>query len=350
MAAPKVSLYIEGKEFANWSRFSITFSLDSYTVVSFDAPFEPSRSEFRETFRPFSYKEITVEIDGVLKFTGYLMHVRPESSPERRRVIVEAYTKPGVLSDCHSPEGVFSTLEMRKLKLSEIAGKICQPYSVDVVVEGDELGTFDKVKCEEDQTVHEFLAPLAKQRLFVMNDTPDGKLRFWRAEAGAPVATLEEGLPPLGRVTPEFNPQEHYSQITAITDAKRGRKGAKHTIRNPLFIDPLRAFNFRVTDAEPSEAPGAAGSKLSSMYANIVKYKIELPTWRLPPGDEGSDLYDVNQTIKVKAPSAMIYDYYDLLTSQITLTQEEDRHSMSAVLSLPGSWSFTFPEKYPWGE
>ena len=65
----QVSLLIDKKLFAYWSDLEIKLSIDSFDTVGFSAPFEPDRQEFRETFRPFSFKPIQVLVAGEPIFT-----------------------------------------------------------------------------------------------------------------------------------------------------------------------------------------------------------------------------------------------------------------------------------------
>lgn len=66
---------------------------------------------------------------------------------------------------------------------------------------------FRRVRVKPDERPFVVLAELAKQRNVVINDMPDGTLRFWQsAKAGEPVARFVEGLPPIGDVAPRFQP------------------------------------------------------------------------------------------------------------------------------------------------
>ena len=60
----EISISIEGETFRHWTEIEISVAFDGHALVSFSAPFEPDEIEFRETFRPFSFKEIEVLLGG----------------------------------------------------------------------------------------------------------------------------------------------------------------------------------------------------------------------------------------------------------------------------------------------
>lgn len=97
------SILIDGEEFVQWESVVIERGLDRIETVSFDAPFDPEREEFRRIFRPFSYKPVEVFVGDTRIFSGTMVDVSPTLSEDRRTVSTESYSLPGVLSDCTPP-------------------------------------------------------------------------------------------------------------------------------------------------------------------------------------------------------------------------------------------------------
>ena len=67
----EVAVLIDGQRFRFWENIRITRSIDAMDILEFTAPFEPDQKEFRETFRPFSYRPIVVTVGGGVLFTRH---------------------------------------------------------------------------------------------------------------------------------------------------------------------------------------------------------------------------------------------------------------------------------------
>jgi prophage tail gpP-like protein len=342
-----VSIVIGTKKFEKWSSATITRSIDTYSTVHLSAPSEPENQEFRDTFRPFSYTPIQAQIGGFFQVTGYLIDILPNSTPEEYTVEGTGYAKPAPFGDVTMP-GDFRPLEFKGLKLNQIAEQIAAPFGVDVVFEADQGAKFDKVKLEPGDKIQDFLVGLAKQRKLVINDTEKGELRFWQSvEPGNPVADFTEGEQPMVRITPQFNPQAYYSEITAIADKKRGIKGSQYTVKNPWLTDVVRPFTFNVDDTEAADVPAAAAAALGRMFGEAAGVVLDdIPTWRDPQGE----LFKPNTTVTLVAPHSMIYRRTEYIIRDVTRRREADKKTTSLKLVLPGAFSGEVPESLPWIE
>jgi prophage tail gpP-like protein len=349
-----VTVRIAGVEYANWEDLEITSSIDNHATVGFNAPFEPERRAFRETFRPFTFKPLELDVDGERLFTGTLVDVNPRAVPTTRRVAISGYSKAAVLADCTIPPALLP-FETNGLSLRQIAQRLIAPFGLDVVVTAPEGTPFRRVntksravdgKAESDQKVQDFLAELAKQRVLILSSTKLGDLLMQESvKTGHPVAFLEEGHPPLSEVIPTFNPQSYYSEITGYTSHKRGQTGAKYTERNQrLAGGVLRPYGFRLDDVEKADAPAAVRAKLGRMYAGFCSYVLNLPTWR----DANGKIWEPNTTITVKSPSAMIYNPYEFLIRDVALKRRGDEKTASLGVVLPGAFSGEQPATLPW--
>lgn len=336
-----------GDFFGFWSDVEIKRSIDDYSQVSFSAPFEPERAEFRETFRPFSFKRLECLINLEPRFTGMIVNVDPPLKPEERRVTVTGYSRPAVYTDVTAPVG--SKLEFQGFTLRQIADAIGKPFGIGVDVIGDDTGTpFKKVKLDADKKIQEFLADLAKQRNLVIADTWDGRQLFWRSiEPGRPRARFVEGEAPLGKVTPKFDPQNYYSDVTGFGKRKKGYGPSKWTAHNHWLEAPRRPLTFKLEDSERADVPEATLARLGRMFANMASWTIEdLPGWR----DNYGEIWEPNTTIALKAPSAMIYNEVELLIRDVTLRQTANVESATLEVVLPGAFNGKIPTFLPWDE
>jgi prophage tail gpP-like protein len=342
---PAVSILIDGKQVSGWSDLEITDSIDAFSTVGFTAPFEAERREFRELFRPFSYAPVRVFVGTEALFTGTLLGVNPHAEPDRRWVEVTAIAMPGVLEDCTAPASALPH-EFRKVTLADIAQKVLKPFQIDTDFRNGSGPAFDRVKIDEEKKLIEFLINLAKQRSRLLSNNTEGQLLCWQPVApGNPVARLRQYEPPIGKVEAEFFPQEYFSEITAYSGAKRGRKGSKYTELNPFLRDVLRPTSFKLDNTEKGDSPAEARSKMGRMLANVAAYTIDdIPTWHTADGQ----LFTSNTTALVTAPDAMIYSEYELLIRRVRRKQDADKWTLGLDLVLPGSFTGDMPQTLPW--
>lgn len=340
-----VGVVIDGTEFRHWSELEIALSIDQFSTVSFTAPFEADRREFRQTFRPFTFKPLKVTLGGQAMFTGTLVGVHPRAEANSSSVEVNGYALAGVLDDCTAPAAT-APHEFKKLKLGAIASAVCKPFGLTVQMRDDAGSRFEKVKLEEDRKVLDFLIELAQQRNLVITNTPDGMPMFWKSvTTGSPVARLNGNESPITTVSASFSPQEYYSEITGFAGARRGRRGGKWTERNRWLSNVLRPLSFKLDNTEKGDAPEETRAKLGRMFANAASFTIDnLPTWRDPSGD----VWAPNTTVMLLAPNAMVYRETELLIRKVTLRQRADSRTASLELCLPGVFSAEVPPSLPW--
>lgn len=353
--AEDVTLLIRGKEWRFWNDIEINRSIDTHSTCGFSAPFEVERTEFRETFRPFSFAPLAVTVNDQRLFTGTMIDVQPRLESDSRTVQISAYAKAAVLEDCNIPANR-APFEASGLSLRQIAERLADPFDVAVVLGVPDPAAFKRVntktrtldtKLESDQKIQDFLSDLARQRGLVISDNVWGDLLFWKSvEPGNPVARLEEGQPPILSVVPTLNPQAYYTEVTGFRLAKRGSAGSAYTQRDRLAGGVLRSLSFKLDDIEKGDVPGAVAAHVGRMLANSVSYVVNVPTWRDPKGK----LWAPNTTIILKAPSAFVFRDYEFLIRDVVFKKSVDSMTASLGLVLPGVFSGEPPATRPWDE
>lgn len=371
----RMSLKLDSQQVDFWSECELSRSIDGYSTVSFMAPFEPDRKEFRKTFKPFSFKPTQLFIGSSKVFTGTLIDVDPDSDKDASSVKVSCYARPAVLHDCEPPDSAYP-LEFNEMDIVQIASKICGSFGFSASVEqqsivrdgslidlefikkaqrrgkrggliGGKGSKFARLALQPGDNPQEFLAGLAKQRGVVMTDDPDGNLLFRNSvSAGSPVMTIAAGAQPVVAVKAAFNPQDYFSEITAFTPSTRLRKGDKWTAKNPRLSGVIRPTSFKPDDTDKSEAQQAALAKLGRMFGNMVSWTLSLPTFLDPSGK----LLEPNTTIRITAPNAMIYTETELLVRNVKMKQNANETSSELNLVLPGAFSGEIPDSFPWDE
>lgn len=342
----EVTLLIEREEFTGWESVDINLWLDAYASVGFSAPFQADQKEFREAFRPFSFKPLELLVDDKTLFNGTSVGINPASAADKSVVGVSGYSLPGVLQDCNEPPSALPT-EFKRQNLRDIAQALAAPFGLEVDFRAPVGALFDKVKLDITGAPHDFLAKLAKQRNIVLSSNQDGGLLCWQSEPpGRPVARLKDFEEPVTNVSATFSPQAYFSEITGFATPRKGRKGSKFTAPNPFLESILRPNSFELGDTETGDAEEATRAKLGRMFANMAAYTVEVATWRDPQGK----LWEPNTTVTLNAPNAMVYGEFEFLIRSVTLHQDKDKTTASLGLVMPGAFSGETPEALPWEE
>lgn len=344
----ELSIEIDGKEFRFWTAMELSLVFDGHSSVSFAAPFEPESAEFRETFRPFSYKQTRVLLGGELLFTGTMIDVAPEVTPESRTVNVTAYAKAAVLQDVTPPASAHP-LEFNKLKLLQIAEKLLSPFGLTASLGpgADEGARFERVKLDPKDKIQDFLVDLAKQRGLILGSDPEGNVVLKVERSTGQVHALRDSEHPVTGVSVSFAPQEYYSEVTVIAKAKHGKKGGKYTVKNPFLPGVNRPIVIELDKTEPGDVKTVASARLGRMFANAMTFEVDVAAWRNPDGD----LWMPDQRISLTAENIMLYRPTELVVRGAKLVSEPDKsRHVSLACVLPGSFTGELPESTPWSE
>lgn len=362
----EVTLLVAGQEFRHWSEVQLVLSVDSFDTIAFSAPFDVSIPGFKEAFKPFAFQPIGVDVGGVRLFTGTMMSVNPEITNSSKQVRGNAYSLPGVLNDCTAPSSLFDKgLGFFNQNLRDIAKTLCAPFGIGVVFDDDPGPAYGNFYSKDapgpawgDTTsvptlkpgkkILAFLVGLAKERGFLITNTPEGELYFRKADVGAAsVATLRQGLSPLVTVTPQFNAQDYYSHITARPPTFYGMGGIPVVAVNPRLKGVLRPFTYNPADGVVgADVKKAVESKMGRMFANAAPYTVTVSTWSTPAGG----LWQPGDTVTIHAPDAMVYKPYEFVIRQVTLSRSAKEETATLGLVVPGSLAGKNPEGMPWDE
>jgi len=340
----ETAILIDGKRFRFWETVSFSRQIDTIDTIEFTAPFNVDQIEFRDAFRPFTYKAVDLFIGGIKLFTGTMLSPVPNLTPTSSKITVQCYSRPGVLMDCSSPASAFP-LEFNDQKLEEIAAKIVKPFGLSVEFLADSGAIFEQVAAKPEKKPFEFLSGLAQKRNLVISNTSEGKLLFWRSvPAGSPVAKLEQGQSPVISVDPTFKPQEFFSSITGIEPASIGFAGGKYTVKNDNLPDVIRPLTFELADTQNADLKNSVEAKTGRMYGNAANWAANLSTWRNP----NKNLWEPNTTIILKAPNAMIYTDFEFLIRSVNFSKDGSSERATLNLVLPGSFEGKIPKVLPW--
>ena len=338
------AILIDGKRFKFWDKIRFTDALDNLDTVEFSAPFDVDIPNFKETFRPFSYKSVVVTSGGEPIFTGTMLTPVPVVENNSKIISVSCYSTPGVLNDCTPPASSFP-LEFNNQGLQDIIATMVSPFGISVDFQADQGAVFERVASEPGKKVLAFIIDLLKQRNLILTNDSKGKLVIWKSvETGNPVARLEQGSSPVLSVTPFFTAQEYYSHITRVEPVIVGLAGSQFTVKNPHLPGVVRPLTFNAPDTIDSTVKSAVEAKTGRMFGNLVAYSVRVATHRTPNGSR----WQSNTSIILRAPDAMVYNDYEFIIRSVDFEADSKTETATLNLVLPGSFSGEIPSKLPW--
>ena len=337
----EVAVSVAGNRFRFWESIEIERALDAVDTFKLSAPMG---GPVAGGFVPLSFAPASISVGGALLFTGTVVTVDPDLSPDAKRIAVGGYSTPGVMGDCTPPASSFP-LEFRGQSLSRIAKTIASPFGVSVVFDSDPGAAFDLVACDKETNALPFLIDLAKKRGLLVSSTPAGALRFYAPTAtGTPVARFRQGVPPFQGVAVTIAPQGFYSSVTGVRASLIGRRGGQYTARNPMLPGVVRPYTFALDDTDTGTIRAAVLAKIGRMFGAVASYSTTLPTWRTPAGN----LWAPGDLVTIYAPDAMINHEYTLMVRAVTFARTKQAATVALELVLPGSFSGLVPERMPW--
>lgn len=344
----ETAVMIDGTRFRFWDSVTIRRAVDEIDSLDLTAPFDSNAPGFRETFRPFSYKDTVVTVGGEALFTGTAVALDTSLENTGRTAALRAYAKPGVLNDCMPPASLFP-LEFNGADIREIAESLTAPFGVGVDFSGEaEPGpVFERLACEPGRTVLDFLTEPAQQRNLIIASDVEGNLLFRRPSTPAqPSARLSQGVSPVTGVSSRFTPQSYFSHITALEPAGAAKKGSQYTVKNERLQGVTRPFTFTARDTDGGDIAAAADAKAARMFGNMASYSVDVATWR----DASDSLWEPGAAVELIAPDVMIYTPYMFMIRAVTFNRGGNETTATLELSLPGAFGGEQPERLPWEE
>lgn len=342
-----ISILIDNNLFSFFTNYNITFDIDTFDTFSFSAPFDEMIEIYRESFRPFSYKPISVYYGKELILTGVLLAPDSSVEPSRKELTISGYSKPGILNDCMMPITSYP-LEFNNQTLERITSILCEPYGIQYNFLSSSGNPFDKVSIEIETNIFSFISELSKQRGLLISNDEYGKIIFWQSSFSNPVASFKQGELPFLSCKSSFDYQSFFSHITGVTPTTFDKDSAKYTYENKYLTSQgiLRNYNYIANDIQGSDIKKAVLSTAGRMFGKCASYELTVQGNR----DRNGNLYKKNTFITLLAPGSMIYNETKLLIKSLTMNKGIDGTTTSFSLVLPGSYTGEIPEVFPWEE
>jgi prophage tail gpP-like protein len=278
---------IRNRKVEFFNEFNVNLRYDSIaSTFSFSGFFNPDNTELKELYCVGHYHIATLEHNGELLLTGYVLSESFNHAEKDELVSISGYSLPGFLEDCEIPTSLYP-LELGVSTLREIATKLIAPFKLKMVVDPSVASLmdkqYDKTTASESQTIKGYLTELAAQKNIIISHNQYGNVLFTRAKTKQqPILNYGEvGGAPFTNMNLSFNGQAMHSDITVIRQAtKNNPNSGRATVKNPYVPYVYRPKVVVQTSGDDIDTEQAARNVLSAELKNL-RLTIETDRWEI---------------------------------------------------------------------
>lgn len=329
----KINDRITTRKIDFFNKFTLGLRFDSVgSTFSFQYYFDPYNFEHKELSCIGHFHKCTIEHEGDLLLTGYVVTPRFKSAPQKQLTGISGYSLPGFLEDCQIPTSLYP-LQSDGLTLREIASKLIKPFGITMVVDSavasrmDEA--FDKTTAQATETIKGYLSELASQKNIIVTHNQYGNLVFTEAKTNRKSLidfNVPKGGIPGTSMELDFNGQSMHSEITVMKQAsKKNPNSSEFTVKNPYVpyvFRPRVAVQNSGTDADTERA---ARNLLAEELKNL-KLTITTDRWKVD-----GKLIKPNNIITVINPEVYLYKKTTWFIEDVSYSGDEK--AMTAVMT-----------------
>jgi prophage tail gpP-like protein len=337
--ADELSIVIDGLEITHVSgRIMKTMdtAADGWTATIDWVPGENPEMDARLV--PYTYPPAKVYIGGVLTISGYLYTAEFAATANGTTVNLSGFSKTADLIDSNMKP----PYEENNVSLKQRARKLAQAFGIKAVFEADTGGVFDRVTANESDSIFRHLNKLARERGVLLSSTPDGDLLITEANTkGAPVATLEQGQPPVLDFRATFDGRKRFNSYRAINVTPFG---SNEGIVKDNKVPRSRIKTIRVQESLAGEIKTAAEWERNKTLADALTIPLPVAGWLNP---RTGTPWKENTKVTVVSPAIHVPDGFDFLIRRVEFS--ETSSGKSAILSLVPPQAYTKEEIIePW--
>ncbi len=338
----KINDRIRNKRVHYFNEFRVSLRYDSVaSTFQGSAYFDPQNTEHRDLFCIGHYHTCSLEHNGELIMTGYILSETFNSGVVPEPVVFAGYSLPGVLEDCNIPVSLYP-LQSDELSLREIAEKLIEPFGLKMVIDPEVSDLmeeiYDTTKAKESQTVKAYITELAVQKNIIVTHNERGNLVFTKAKTNQnPV--IDFGNIPGVRMNLSFNGQQMHSEITVMKEADMdGGNAGEVSIKNPFVPYVFRPKTIVQTSGDDIDTEYVAKMALAEELKNL-QLTITVDRW-----DVRGRLIKPNSIIAVQNSDIYLYKKTKWFVQEVEYTGNYE--SMTATLKcvLPEVYNGEMPE------
>lgn len=339
-----VSVWVNDTEIKEWTELILTEVYDGVGDLMMKLPYEPEGIH-KGLFNPFEFQTIYVStvVDGFADFifTGTIFNIDPRLESDKRTMIIQAYSLPGVLFDCTVPSSMVDSLRFENQNLQQITDTLIEPFQLNAVIQGKQPSetVFPQHSINSDDRIGGFLSKLAREKQLIMGNNAFGDI-VYRNDGDAdsePVAFFDESSSAIEKVKVHLQQREMYSDIASFR--RLGdlsyilNQNSKPESRNIPEVTAFRPRNITSSFSAGGSDQTALDAAVGRMYANGISWSLQTPTWGV---ESGKPSWRVGDRVQLRAPSVFIPEPYILTVRKITFRINKDRQVARLDLMLPG--------------
>jgi prophage tail gpP-like protein len=336
---------IRNRKVEHFEAFTLSMRYDSVaSAFSLSAYFNPANNEHKEMFCIGHYHKCTIEHNGELLLTGYLLSEDLTSSSKAESIQVAGYSLPGVIEDCQLPYfNAGGSLQNNNLTLREIATKYLSKFGLNMIVDNSVAEAmnrpYSQTTLKDTQTIKAYLTELASQRNVIISHDANGNVLFTKAKTEQnPILAYGEGTP-FTKMSLKFNGQGMHSHITVVkqADSDGGGNAGEHTLQNPYVPYVYRPKVVEQDSGDDVETEQAAKNILASELKNL-RLMIETDRWEI-----GGGVIKPNNIITVINPDIYLYKKTRWFIEGVDFVGDSKKLTATLTCVLPEVYSGAKP-------
>lgn len=185
----ELTLKVNGKSYEGWKTVRLTRSIEQL-AHTFTVSYADRWTDEGQSWPIYEDDVVEVLIDGKTVISGYVVDTTDSEDPTQTALEVSGKSKTCDLVDCSA---IHKTGAWKDSSIGQIAADLCQPFGIDVTIEGDQGEKFRRFALQDSETVHEALLRMARMRGFLLTTTPDGDLLITRVGTKKTATILKRG-------------------------------------------------------------------------------------------------------------------------------------------------------------
>lgn len=208
MSDQRIELLIDGSFYSGWKSARVQVGIEQASG-SFDLSTMDKWQQEQQPWTIYPGDECQILIAGQQVMHGFVDASKPRIGVKSHGIRITGRDKTMDLIDCSA---VYKSGQWKRVKLDRIARDICQPFGIELVVDGDVGPIFDSFNIEMGERAFAAIDRAARMRGMLVTTDGTGKLKLTRAGIIQATDSLIEGVNVIDGEL-DYSWKERYSEI-----------------------------------------------------------------------------------------------------------------------------------------
>jgi prophage tail gpP-like protein len=287
----------------------------------------------------FSYLPASVYLGKNLMVDGFIYTVESELTDKGYIANLEGWSfTADIIDSTKKPP-----YEYNNLTLEQLTKEIIQnDMGIGVKFDYDSGGKFERITCDKNDKIFNFLLTYASQRNLLISSTTKGELLFTRANTeDQPVCTLQEGDQLVSNWKIKADGRKRFNVYRAL--GKNPETTGIVAVSKDSRVPRSRFMTFTADESQQGNIQKAADWQRNSQLIDCLKLPLPVTSWY----DLNGNIWMDNTTVNVKSQAMHVPDGFVFLINQVEY--EYSAAGMASTLSLVPPAAYTQETiKEPW--